>query len=68
MIQEVDYFENDLVKKSRKEHICDNDKCNKKIEKGSSYYRRSFGRVWTWKACSQECAFIMEKQSVMWTY
>ena len=66
--EEIDMFEQDKVKKARKEHVCYVESCKKIIKKGSSYYRRSFGQVWTWKACSQECARKMEKASVMWTY
>lgn len=68
MSQEFDYFENDRIKKSRKDHICSRDSCKKVIPKGTSYIRRSFGRVWTWKACSDECAFKLEKESSMWTW
>lgn len=43
------------------------DDCKKKIKRGSVYLRRSFGRAWTWKACSEPCAESLVKQSVMWT-
>ena len=65
MMIDFDFYESDLVKKSRTNHKCM--ACKKTIKKGSSYYRRSFGRMWTWKACSQLCAKEMERQSVMWT-
>lgn len=58
-------FSGDLVKKARTNHICHS--CKKKIKKGSSYFRRSFGRFWTWKACSEKCATRMEKLSSGWT-
>ncbi len=57
-------FSNDLVKKSRTEHKCD--ACKKIIKKGISYYRRSFGRLWTWKACSIPCAERMVEASKYW--
>lgn len=59
------YWENDVVKKARKDHKCDG--CKKLIKKGSSYLRRSFGKFWTWKACSEKCASKMEKLSSGWT-
>src|SRR5690348_15216113 len=43
------------VRLARKDHICFHSSCNKKIKKGSFYFRRSFGQMWTIKACSIEC-------------
>ena len=65
--KQVDFrIEDDLIKKSRKEHICTLESCKKVIPKGTSYFRRSFGRVWTWKACSEKCALKLHRTCGMW--
>lgn len=46
-----DEFELNLA---RKDHICNVCK-KKKIKKGTCYFRRSFGQMWTIKACSIRC-------------
>lgn len=43
------------VRKSRKDHVCGRVACKKVIKKGDFYFRRSFGQLWTIKACSMVC-------------
>ena len=43
------------VMKARHDHVCFHSTCKKKIKRGEFYFRRSFGQVWTIKACSIEC-------------
>lgn len=42
------------------------DDCKKKIKRGAVYFRRSFGRKWTWKACSNDCGMRLIQRSVQW--
>lgn len=46
--------ENDVVM-ARHDHKCFHSTCKKTMKKGNFYFRRSFGRMWTIKACSIEC-------------
>jgi hypothetical protein len=43
------------VNKARHDHKCHRDGCKKTIKKGDFYFRRSFGQMWTIKACSIRC-------------
>lgn len=45
----------DDVMLAQKDHICLASSCQKTIKKGEFYFRRSFGQVWTIKACSIRC-------------
>ena len=55
MYHSRNYPNADEARKARHEHICNIINCGKVIPKGSFYYRRSFGRLWTIKACSIRC-------------
>lgn len=49
------YPDADEARLARKDHNCLNTGCKKKIKKGRFYFRRSFGQLWTIKACSIKC-------------
>ena len=49
------YPEPEEARKARHEHVCNVMNCGKIIPKGSFYYRRSFGQMWTIKVCSIKC-------------
>lgn len=43
------------VRKAIHDHKCFRHGCKRIIKKGNFYFRRSFGRLWTIKACSIRC-------------
>lgn len=52
------------VRVCRVETRCDD--CKKKIKRGMVYFRRSFGRKWTWRACSNDCGMNLIQRSTQW--